>query len=339
VLVLERNDNGLALVRSRRARPEWLGSIPLAILGTLPLLGPGEIGAGRVAMSLALGCAAALLIRSALPRREVSVLERSGTKVSIAGELHEPLAIVLGGVREDSQNSALSFQADLITPSTRVRLLDATDPGLVASQAEELARFMAVPLEPGWGLDPSALRARGDDRWRPEPATVRVVGLPDPSQRAAGFTALGSTLFILCFVTALLSGRWERGLPIATLSLVLPTLIVTFGFAVSAWLLGGRSELSLSSQGLDFVRVWPFRRQTLPLSELQGVFAVSPNGSTPTHVLSRVGGRWLAFPLAGEPAIRIAAGFRPISRQADRPAQRSEHTESNEFSGARTASG
>lgn len=342
VLVLERNDDGLALVSTRRARPEWLGSIPLAILGTLPLLGPGEISAGRVAMSLLLGGAAALLTVRALPRRSRARIERVGNKVSIGGVTHEPLAIVLCGVREDDANSALSFQADLITTSTRVRVLDAMDPGSVASQAEELARFLEVPLEAGWGLAPNALTTLADERWRPEPATLRVTGQLRPSQRTAGFTALGSTLFILCFVTALLSQRWERGLPIATLSLVLPTVLVTFGFAVAAWLLGVRSELSLSNQGLEYVRSWlkqPLRRQRVSLGELQGVFAVSPDGSIPTHVLSRVEGGWRAFPIAGEPASRIAAGFQPISRQAERSAQRPERAESTEFSGARTASG
>ncbi len=342
VLALQRTKDGLALVSNRRARPQWLGAVPLALLATLPLVGPGVVGAGRVIMALALGALAALWIGRSLPRRSLSRLERSGGKITIGRTVHEPLAIALVGVREDSTNSALSFRAELITPSSRVRLLDATDPAVVATQAEEIARFFDVPLEPGWGLPARALSGAKDGRRRGDPAELRVVGKPEPSQRAAGFTALGSTTFILCFVAVLLSSRLERGLLIETLSLVLPTLLVTFGLVVSCWILGLRSELSLSRNGLAYERYWfkqLLRRSLVPLSEIDGIYAVSPDGTVPTHVLTRVGGRWQSFELAGEPALQIAAGFQPISRQTDRPAQRAEIAESTEFSGARTANG
>jgi hypothetical protein len=163
-----------------------------------------------------------------------------------------------------------------------------------------------------------------------------------PSQQATGYTALGSTAFVTGFIGVLLVRRLELGLEISALSLLLACLIVAFGVVVSVGVLGVRSELSLSSQGLVYHRLLlgrRWRRKAVPASELLRLLAVSPDGGEPTHLLVRHGQTWLGFPLPGDKAREIAERFGSISPSSGQPPESAEAVKSTEFSQVRTASG
>jgi hypothetical protein len=342
VLVLERRDQTLVLIGSRRARPAWLGAIPMTVLASLPLLGPGSLTAARLGGAAFLGAIALCWFVLAWPRRLVRRLERAGSALLIDGKRHEPIAVALGGVREDSSNSAPAFQVDLITTCSRVRILDGTDPARVLTHVEELASFLEVPIQPGWGLDAAALGAPDGRQPSAQAKPLEARGMFRAAQRGAAYTALGSTLFILCFLSTLILARYERGLALGTLSLVLPIVIVTYAFAVSLWLLGARSEVAVTNTSLEYRRLWNgrvLRTEAVPLDDLRGVFAVSPDGAEPTHLLSRVRVGFVAFPIVGEPARVLAAQFAPVTRSTERPARAVDAAETPGFSGARTASG
>ncbi len=145
----------------------------------------------------------------------------------------EATALELCGAREDWSNSTPVYRLDALGPGgARATLLEGPDPAPVLAQARELSHACGLPLSGTWGNGMGqSPRPRAS---LPEVAVKSTVGV---SQRSAGWTSLGSTIFVLLFY---LDAGEHQARPRARRrcpsSLILPLPAVTLGFAISLWL-------------------------------------------------------------------------------------------------------
>ncbi len=287
----------------RRPQPSWLALLPLSVLALLPLLAPEPLSLLRGLTSAALFTLVVTLAVRGRPLAVRTPLRREGRKLYVGDRAYEPLGLTLSGDGENWSTSAPVFQTKIDTSDGAVTLLEGADPAAVIAQAEALARLLALPLGPGWGLDERAF----ENGALKQVGSVANVSFRAPlrlSQKATGFTSLGSTIFVLGFTAMLLSARLDRGLPILTLSLVLPALTVLYGVIVSGWLLGLQATLELKPEGLVYEQAWfgrVLRRQRVSFDRLARAYAVGP-AAQPTHVLLKSGSDWLAFRFVGKAA-------------------------------------
>ncbi len=337
---LERTSSGYALVGERRPQPGWLAVLPLTVLAVLPWLGPEPITAPRVLTSaLLFGLVLALLVRGR-PRAVITPLARDGGRLRIGKRSCDPASLVLSGVNENWTSAAPAFRADLRTTTGNELVLEGPDPALVMSQAEELARWLDIPLDLGWGMTLEALpveprRRSGSNSSATFRAQVRA------SQRAAGITSLCCTIFVAGFSTMLLTARLERGLPVLTLSLVLPTLAVLYGLVVSVWLLGLVAMLTVDGDGFLYDQAWFGRvllRRRVRIDEFERAYAVGPT-SSPTHVLVSTGDEWLAFRFVGTPANAFVTALMDSTAPTRRPDKKPQASGTTRFSSASAAEG
>ncbi|HEV8244971.1 MAG TPA: hypothetical protein VGP93_04355 [Polyangiaceae bacterium] len=337
--LLERSGETYALVTLRPAQPALLAALPLGLLAIVPFLAPEPLTLWRVLSAAAIIAALLLLLLRARPQRRRALLKHTGNELRVGQQQHEVLGLALSGVREDWPSAAPAFRALLLTPQQPVVLLHGPDPALVLTQAVELAGWLKVSLQPGWGLGQEAFAAPPSGR-QGGSSQVVVRSEVRPSQTAIGFTALGSTVFILVFVAMLMTARAQRGQPIMALSFVLPALTVAYGLVVTCLLLGASSSVEIGREAVTYALVLfgkPMRRQRVELDELIAAYAVTPGSGQPTHVLLRTRAGWVAFPFAGPRAGRVVTVLMDSTASANRPDQRVQATENAGFSSASAA--
>jgi hypothetical protein len=314
---LERREDGLAVLVHRRARTPWLACIPLGVIAVLPIVAEGSLTVWRCLTTLALGSAVAFLIGWSRPRRRRVPLAIRGPRFRY-GELDvEVTALELRGAREDWANSTPVYRLDaLAADGSWTTLLEGPDPAPVLDQAREISRVSGLSLGGVWGMGKSStLRARAS---LPE---VTVKSTVSVSQRSAGWTSLGSTIFVLVFFLMLVEARLDRGLSSLPLSLILPLPAVIWGLGISLWLLGLRASVALVPRvGLVYTRsCWgrSIAGETLREEELVRVDAVAPDGGDPLHLLVESTGGVRAWPLVGPGAGHLARAFEAGQAWAD----------------------
>jgi hypothetical protein len=316
---LERREEGLAVLVHRRARTPWLTCIPLGVIAVLPVAVEGPLTVWRCLATLVLGSIVAFLVGWSRPRTRRVPLAIRGPRFKY-GELQiQVSALELGGVREDWANSTPVYRLDALgVDGVRTTLLEGADPAPVLAQAREISRLSGLTLGGVWGMGKSsAVRARATLPETTVKSTVRL------SQRAAGWTSLGSTIFVLLFFLMLVETRLDRGLSSLPLSLILPLPAVIWGFAISIWLIGLRASVALLPRvGLVYSRsCWgrPLAEETLREEELLQMDAVAPDGGDPLHLLVETTAGLRAWPLVGPPAARLARSFEAGQTWADQP--------------------
>ena len=303
----------------------------------LPLAVEGPLTVWRCLTTLVLGSMVAFLVGRSRPRTAHVPLTIRGSLIQY-GELEiSAAALELGGAREDWANSTPVYRLDAVaSDGERTTLLEGPDPARVLVQAREVAQVSGLPLGGTWGAAKSpAVRSRAS---LPDAMVKGTVGV---SQRSAGWTSLGSTIFVLLFFLMLVETRLDRGLSSLPLSLILPLPAVVWGFGISLWLLGLRASVALVPRvGLVYSRsCWgrPIGAETLREEELLGVEAVAPDGGEPLHLLVQATGGVRAWPLVGSPAAQLARAFSEGQTWAGPPAASHEPVEKIAVSGAQHA--
>jgi hypothetical protein len=306
---LDRREEGLAVLVHRRARTPWLACVPLGVIAVLPLVAEGPLTVWRGVTALGLGAVVLLLVNWSRPRTRRSRLTIAGGRFRSAEFDIEAAALELCGAREDWSNSTPVYRLDAVDAGgARATLLEGPDPAPVLAQARELSHASGLPLAGAWGIGMGqSPRPRAS---LPEVAAKSTVGV---SQRSAGWTSLGSTIFVLLFFLMLVNTRLDRGLTSLPLSLILPLPAVIWGFGISLWLLGLRAQVAFVPRvGLVYSRSLygrPLDTETLREEELLQVDAVAPDGGEPLHLLVESKRGIRAWPLVGAPATQVARAF------------------------------
>jgi hypothetical protein len=316
---LERREEGLAVLVHRRARTPWLACVPLGLIAAPPLVVDGPLTIWRCLTTLVLGSVVAYLVGWSRPRTVRHALRIEGGQIQCADLSIEATLLDLGGVREDWSNSTPVYRLDAVSrDGSRGTILEGPDPAVIFAQARELSHVSGLPLTGRWGI--AASQKAQPPGLLPE---VTVKSTISVSQRSAGWTSLGSTLFVLLFFLMLVNTRLDRGMTSLPLSLILPIPAVIWGLVISSWLLGVRASAAFVPRvGLVYSRSWcgrPLGTETLREEELVQVVAVAPDGGEPLHLLVESTQGVRAWPLVGSAATQLARAFSGRSVWAGSP--------------------
>lgn len=306
---LDCRDAGLEILTHRRARTPWLACIPLGIIAALPLVVEGPLTHERALAALVLGAVVIGLLVWSRPRTIRQPLVIDGTRLRLAEITLDLESLELTGAREDWPNSTPVYRLTArACNGQRETLLEGPDPARVLTEARELSRRSGLKLSGRWGAgDSQAGRPR-------VAAPLRVKGPTLVSQRSAGYTALGSSLFVLGFFLMMVNSRMTAGLSSSALSLLLPLPAVLYGLGLSLWLLGAHATVAFVPRvGLTYTRSWlgfAFDSEIVREEDLLGVEAAAPDGGEPLHLLVDSTKGVHAWPLVGAAAEQVARAFR-----------------------------
>lgn len=316
MLILDKNADGMAILRTRPARPLWIAGCLFGALGVLPFL-PDGMTFPRALTGLSL-CAVALvlvLLGRSKRTRESLPAGRNGRSGAAA--------VVLTGSDDPEV-----YRAELLLKDGSRRLvLERPEPAGVVRDALRLARQLGVRVEPGWGLDHHALsQLDGTSSSPPRPLSRPVTSITRPLRRQhiAAVTTLWGGAFVLVVATAMSLSPYRPVHMPSPLSILLPSLSVMAVLAIGLWLLGMRERLVLEPRGLTLDRLFfgrPIGARKHVAGVVSGVFPVSPAGGPTLHVLVVAAGEPLAFhtdPGTGrELARHIPAFDAPTGRAAE----------------------
>lgn len=319
MLTLDRKQQPLALREWRRFEPPFLAGVLFAALALVPLTATAPFTPMRVLGLGALLVAAVALILvgrprtrlRALPGRAGAARERSGT-LALEGSPLPP-----------------TYRAVLVAgDGTRETLLERGEPTGVLEDASLLARELAVPLTPGWGLDEGTLDAllhpleHAAPRWGDD-APFRFDSPPFAGQRNAAWTTLWASAFVIVATVAMSDAARSRVTPSA-LSVTLPSVSALLVLALGLWLLGLRGELELEPTGVARRKFW-FGLALGPAERFDMTIAaaafVAPGGAQVGHLVVSNGTALFAFPLRGGTAqltrLRDALAAQRTNRAAE----------------------
>jgi len=250
MLTLDRTAQSLALREQRSMRPAFIAGVLFACLEIVPLTADTPFTLLRgVGVGLLLMIAGAL-IRWGLPRTTTLPLPRA-TKGAA------PVGVAFEGEALPPLYRALLVFSD----GSRAAVLESGDPARVLDDAAFLARSLQVSLGTAWGLEPDALvdLTRPISKEQPlsaaAPAYVEVHPAL-PGQRAAAYTTLWASGFVLIASFVMANGPERHGLVPSALSVTLPCLGGLVLLAMALWMLGLREELTVTGAGYTRRRTW-----------------------------------------------------------------------------------
>jgi hypothetical protein len=302
MLILEENADGMAIVRTRPARPLWIAGCLFAALGVLPFL-PAGVTLPRLATGLFLCGVGLVLVLLGRPKRTREALPAGrGGRSAVA-------AVVLTGGSAELE----VYRAELLLKDGSRRLvLERSEPGGVVRDALRLAGQLGVPVEPGWGLDHHMLAQLDGSRSAPARALlepVTSIAFPFRRQHIAAVTTIWGGAFVFVIATAMTLSPYRPIDRPSALSIVLPALSVVAVLAVGFWLLGLRERLVVDSTGVTRDRLLFGRpmgpRQHFP-GAISGIFPVSPEPGPILHVLVGTQEGAVAFPADSDTGLELA---------------------------------
>jgi hypothetical protein len=316
MLILDENEGGMAIVRTRPARPLWIAGCLFAALGLLPFL-PAELTLPRLVTGLALLAVGLVLVLLGAPKHS-----------------REPLPVARGG-RAAVSAVALTGSADpelyraelLLKDGSRRLVLERAEPAGVVRDALRLARQLGVRVEPGWGLDHPMLAQLDGSSSAPSRALVQPVtsiAYPFRRQHIAAITTIWGGAFVFVVAAAMALSPYRPIDRPSALSILLPGLSVVAVLAVGFWLLGLRERLVLGPTGVTRDRLL-FGRPIGPrqhfVGEVSGIFPVSPAAGPTLHVLVGTASETLAFPADAGAGRELARHIPPFEGATGRAAE------------------
>jgi hypothetical protein len=315
MLILDENAGGMAIVRTRPARPLWIAGCLFAALGVLPFL-PAQLTLPRLLTGLALLGVGLVLVLLGAPKRSREPLPARSGRAAVA-------AVALTGSAEPEL-----YQAELLLKDGSRRLvLERTEPAGVVRDALRLARQLGVRVEPGWGLDHPMLAQLDGSSSAPPRALVQPVtsiAYPFRRQHIAAITTIWGGAFVFVVAAAMALSPYRPIDRPSALSILLPGLSVLLVLAVGFWLLGVRERLVLGPTGVTRDRLLFGRpigpRQHFP-GEISGIFPVSPCAGPSLHVLVGTAGETLAFPADAGAGRELARHIPPFEGATGRAAE------------------
>lgn len=281
MLTLDRTAQPLALREDRPAQPPLLGGCLFAALEVVPLTAPGPFTALRVVGSLVLLALAVGLIlyarpktlRHALPARPGAAPER----LELGGDELPPV-----------------YRATLVLgDGSRHMVLEGPEPSRVLEDAAHLGKALGVPFGDGWGLSAPALTnllatSSAPEKRFTEQDSFTLEHPPLPGQRAAAYTTLWGSAFVLVASFWMSDAPERHGLVPSALSIVLPCLSANILLVLGVWLLGLREHVTVTPAGVKRRRLW-FKSELARVDSrdvaVLGAALVRPGARSDGHLL------------------------------------------------------
>jgi hypothetical protein len=316
----------LVVMNRTSMKAPWFIALSLGLLGTTPLLSGGVPTLPRIVASALLFLAAALLFAFSRPRSEVMTVDLAKKLITPAGapialERAQAFVLTAGGQTMQDDAARSRYRVELLLDDGRsLPWLERSDPAPVLSDLRSALRYLPLPVRTGWGLP------KGAEPWRPDqpagkgralPLTVR--GRPHQFELGAGICAVGGSLVIGTVITLSHGARLQRGEEISVLSWVLSGTLFAIVSVIAAFLLSDRVRVKSDERTLAVERRalgMSLAERAIPLSNVQGAYAVGPDPATPLHVLVCQKDEISSIPLVGEPARMVARAFATHSASA-----------------------
>lgn len=283
------------VVRGRLPREgPLLVASALAAMAVVPLISPGPLTPARVAMALVLGGIAAAIGRGAVGRRRELAIDVSSGEI-VFGRDRYPLTaarrFLLTTTGGEAAEPRVAYRAELeLEGSTRVVVLEGTDPGAVLHDLGRLLEHLQLPVRRGWGIpaDAEPWRPATSERSAPAPHPARMRIAPLPSQRRAAIAVTGGALFTTIAMSVMFGTRLRQGSDVAPLSWALAVVTVTLLYLIGLFIATDHVALAIGDGRVRVERRAFGRarsRWELPLSEVRRAYAVGPDVDEPRHVL------------------------------------------------------
>ena len=315
MLTLDRTAHPLALREDRSAQPPLLGGLLFAALEVVPLTAPGPFTALRVVGVLVLLALAVGLILHARPKTLRRPLPaRPGVtpeRLELGGEELPPL-----------------YRVTLVlSDGSRHTVLEGPEPSRVLEDAAALGKTLGVAFGDGWGLSAPALNellATSPVREKrfTEQDAFTLEHPPLPGQRAAAYTTLWASAFVLVASFVMSDGPERHGLVPSALSIVLPCLSANILLVLGFWLLGLRERVTVTKAGVTRRRLW-FKSELTSVDSREvailGAALVRPGARSDGHLLLASEKGLFALPAAapdGATLLEKRAGTTPAAERA-----------------------
>jgi len=281
MLTLDRTAQPLALREDRPAQPPFLGGFLFAALAVVPLTAPSPFTAMRVLGLLALLAGAAGLVLYGRPK---TLRRPLPARPGVA-----PDRLELGGEELPPLYRVTLVYAD----GARHTVLEGPEPSRVLEDAAYLGKTLGVTFGDGWGLSAPALTELLATSGSPgkrftEQDSFTLEHPPLAGQRAAAYTTLWASAFVLVASFVMSDGPERHGLVPSALSIVLPCLSANILLVMGVWLLGLRERVTVTPAGVKRRRLW-FKSELTRVESrdvaILGAALVRPGARSDGHLL------------------------------------------------------
>lgn len=329
MVLVDSRQNRLEFETVRQARALLIGGFGLTALGIVAAIANSPFTGPRVLMVAGLLLAGLTLVVRSRPRKARATLDLTeGSFVEPSGrhDLSGARGYRLSGsgLPSDPEPRQL-YRVELELPGARMLvLLEHHDPARVVADLRKLHALFPLPVRLGWGLPQGATpwRGAGPRRTSAPPLAqtprLRLSAAPYPAQRLSAVAIIIGVAGIAVLTGIWFAARFERGEPVAALSVVLHVITLTVLLVLALALLGDRCHFELGQRLTIDRRLFGIRRRRIELltQSIRGVYAVSPHGTEAHHILIDSESGVFSAPCAGAPAHALAralAGVVPTS--------------------------
>jgi hypothetical protein len=286
-------------------------SVALVLVSLAGALAPAQITAWSF-----VGLVGAVIAFFAWPRRHRISLRRGEHLVVVDGS-SEPLGdarLRLVAVRREGAPGPRTYGV-VLERSAKAPLIVLSDPkpDRVLRDLTLLRKVVSLPTFPGWGLPRDAPWTTQAEPAAAVPASAAPVSRPGGNRFASraprGRTkkSMAGTLFVgsagmAAIIVVNLTHRIALGDAPSAMSLVLPILSVSTAVLVALGIWTSRTSLELGP-GVRFARFVygiAIERRSVEKGTIHSGYLVSPEGSTPRHLLLDTRSGPMAFPCAPE---------------------------------------
>lgn len=315
MLTLDRTAYPLALREERPAQPLLLGGFLFAALEVVPLTASSPFTPLRIVGSLALLLTAVGLILHGRPKTLRHPLPaRPGAA---------PVRLELGG----EELPPLYRVTLVLGDGSRHTVLEGPEPSRVLEDAAALGKALGVAFGDGWGLSAPALNdllgaSTAREKRFTEQDAFTLEHPPLPGQRAAAYTTLWASAFVLVASFVMSDGPERHGLVPSALSIVLPCLSANILLVLGFWLLGLRERVTVTPAGVKRRRLW-FKSELTRVDSrevsIHGAALVRPGARSDGHLLLASEAGLFALPAVapdGATLLEKRAGTTPAAERA-----------------------
>jgi hypothetical protein len=309
-------------IRGRNATraPLLLGVAVVLAVALALFTEPETTSASNVTGWLLAGAAGTLAIFFGWPRERRIELKRGEEVVRIDGT-PEPMApaearLRLSSVKADAGAGPNDYSV-VLERSTRapVVLISDARPDKVLRDLELVRRVAPLSVSAGWGLSADSPWVEAGEGSDEHAANRRTDAAPAPASGRTTRSIAGTILVGSAGISAIIVvDVWHRisvGDTPSFLSLALPVLFITMLVAIGLGIWTSRTSFDLDTDFVFTRHVYglAIERRSVARTSIRAAYLVSPDGTTPKHLLLDTDSGPLSFPCNAEDGARVLAAL------------------------------